>query len=423
MRNSPVTQVAGLILIAAVASVAPVHAAAGSLDPTFGRGGKVVTNFGHSTIPADAVLQTDGKIVIAAGFDNTPIATEAFGVIRYNTNGTLDTSFGSSGRAIIAFTNFINAPSAMALQPDGKIVEVGTASSADGTLSEFAVARFDTNGTLDSSFGVGGMVTTNFVGVMLGGVSNPATAVILQSDGKIIVAGEASESAEQPHFTALARYLSNGSLDTSFGNGGMVSVTAIGAPGALALGALGDLFAVSLTSIVEFSPTGALDSSVTPETIVTTSSTGATAFQPNGQFVVAGAGGSRHHLEVQASRFNLDGTADPTFVSPAFDFGTPISNTTNFVQGIAFQANGQILLGGGFTTGLNGDVFGLARLNAGGSLDATFGNSGKLTTTFMNGDQIVAVLLQSDGKIVAVGQTINRRTGIAPLALARYLGN
>jgi uncharacterized delta-60 repeat protein len=423
MRNSPISQLAGLILIAAVASVAPVHAAAGSLDPTFGRGGKVVTNFGHSTIPADAVLQTDGKIVIAAGFDNTPMATEAFGVVRYNTNGTLDTSFGSRGRTIIAFTNFINAPSAMALQPDGKIVEVGTASSADGTLSEFAVARFNTNGTLDSSFGVGGMVTTNFVGVMLGGVSNPATAVILQSDGKIIVAGEASESAEQPHFTALARYLSNGSLDTSFGNGGMVSVTAIGAPGALALGALGDLFAVSLTSIVEFSPTGALDSSVTPETIVTTSSTGATAFQANGQFVVAGAGGSRHHIEVQASRFNLDGTADPTFVSPAFDFGTPISNTTNFVQGIAFQANGQILLGGGFTTGLNGDVFGLARLNSGGSLDATFANSGKLTTTFMNGDQIVAVLLQSDGKIVAVGQTINRRTGIAPLALARYLGN
>jgi len=101
---------------------------------------------------------------VVAGFDNTTIATEAFGVVRYLPNGTLDTSFGNHGRTIAAFTNFLNSPNSAAVQSDGKIVVAGEASSADGTLSEFAVARLNENGGLDGSFGTGGKVTTNFVG-------------------------------------------------------------------------------------------------------------------------------------------------------------------------------------------------------------------------------------------------------------------
>ena len=86
---------------------------------------------------------------------------------------------GRCGRTCAAFTNFLNSPNDIALQPDGKIVVAGNAQGADGTVSEFAVARFNANGTLDGSFGAGGKVTTNFVGVMAGGVSNPADSVLI----------------------------------------------------------------------------------------------------------------------------------------------------------------------------------------------------------------------------------------------------
>src|SRR5262249_53169651 len=146
---------------------APAHGQALSgLDPTFGTGVKVITNFGTSVRPSDAALQSDGKIVVSNDFYNTQQATIAFGVARYRANGALD------GFAYTSFTNFINSTSALTIQPDGKIVIVGEAQSADGTLSEFAIARFNPDLTLDSSFGTGGKVTTNFVGQMLGGVSN-----------------------------------------------------------------------------------------------------------------------------------------------------------------------------------------------------------------------------------------------------------
>jgi uncharacterized delta-60 repeat protein len=190
-----------LLCSAEVLGAGPVYAAAGALDPTFGQSGQVTISLSSENVIAnDAVLQPDGKIVVAAVFMPTvatvnQIATEPFGVVRLLSNGSLDTKFGTGGNTQIAFTNFINTPNSLALQPDGKIVAVGEATSADGTLSEFAVARFNTDGTLDSSFGNGGKVTTNFVG-QLGGVRNPAVAVVVNpANGEILVGGSASECA------------------------------------------------------------------------------------------------------------------------------------------------------------------------------------------------------------------------------------
>src|SRR5437762_7186484 len=141
-----------------------------------------------------------------------------------------------------AFTDFVNAPRAAARQGDGKSVVVGEAESADGTTSEFAIARFLRNGALDPTFGAGGKVTTNFVGVMTGGVSNPATAVLVQGDGKILVGGSARScgAVTCATRTALARYHTNGALDASFGRGGMVDVQAIGVVTTLAEDAAGN---------------------------------------------------------------------------------------------------------------------------------------------------------------------------------------
>jgi uncharacterized delta-60 repeat protein len=152
--------------------------AAGSLDPSFGSGGKVVTGFGHNTRALDATLQSDGKLVVAMALDNPPISTQAFAVVRYLPNGALDVSFGKNGLAKVSFTNFINTPNFVAIQPDGKIVVGGEAQSADGSVDEFAMARFNANGSLDTSFGSRGKVTTNFLTTHAGGFHEAANVVL-----------------------------------------------------------------------------------------------------------------------------------------------------------------------------------------------------------------------------------------------------
>ena len=205
------TRIASLLCFVLLSGGFSAYAAAGSLDTTFGTGGKVETSFGIPVIPLTVLLQSTGKIIVVAGFDNTATATESFGVVRYLSNGVLDTTFGNKGVSMADFTIFINSPNSAAVQPDNKIVVAGEAQSADGTVSEFAIARFNANGGLDSTFGTGGKVTTNFVGVQAGGVSNPAKIVLLQTDGKIVVIGAASKCAKCVHNTAWARYTSNGS--------------------------------------------------------------------------------------------------------------------------------------------------------------------------------------------------------------------
>ena len=292
--------------------------------------------------------------------------------------------------------------------------------------SEFAVARFNTNGTLDTTFGTGSQVTTNFIGVMTGGGSNPANAVLIQSDGKILVGGGASLCPRCVHNTALARYNSNGSLDASFGSGGMVNVTAIGVATALALDAAGDIFALAGTAIAEFSPTGALEPS-TPAPIMVSSHGffGPNAFQPDGRYLVAEAvtGAGRHDFDTQVVRFNQTGTVDSSFSNPAFDLTGEGGSSSDVAVAIVLQPNGQVVAGGNhFPGGVS--LIGLARLNSNGSLDSTFGTAGVLTTSFPNqtSGQLTALLVQLDGKILAVRQTLTLN-GIANLAMARTSAN
>src|SRR2546428_12703625 len=130
-----------------------VYAAAGSLDPTFGTGGKVA--FGSPVIPSTVLLQSTGKIDVVAGFDNTAMATESFGVVRDRPNGLLDTSFGGQGVSLAASTNFINSPNSAGVQPDDKIVVAGEAHSADGTTRGVAVSRLYADSVHDYCIGNG----------------------------------------------------------------------------------------------------------------------------------------------------------------------------------------------------------------------------------------------------------------------------
>jgi uncharacterized delta-60 repeat protein len=436
MMRAAVVIVLAMLCLGEVFRAGPACAAAGALDPTFGQGGKITISLSDENVIAnDAVLQPDGKIVVAAVFMPTvatvnQIATEPFGVVRLLSSGSLDRNFGTGGNTQIAFTNFINTPNSLALQSDGKIVAVGEATSADGTISEFAVARFASNGTLDSNFGNGGKVTTNFVGIQLGGIRNPATVVAINpANGQIVVGGSASECAKCVTNTALARYNADGSLDPSFGNGGLVSVKAIGAPTALALLSNGDTLALAGESIVEFGASGSLHSNVTSTitgaTIVATSQGGSSVFQPNGDFVfassVTGQVG-RRDVDIQLLRLLPQGSVDTTFNSPVFDFGSE-ANIAESARALAVQSDGKVVAGGAAGQfGAGG--FGLVRFNASGGFDTAFGTAGKVTTPFANATAgVSALLLQpADGKIVAVGTEIVNGGGPANLVAARYLG-
>jgi uncharacterized delta-60 repeat protein len=422
MKTSRSVMVTFLAALGVLAGVAPARAAAGDLDPAFGSDGIVTTSY-NGPFPTAAALQPDGRILVIAGFDNDPSATEAFGVLRYRGDGTPDSSFGAGGRAAATFTNFINSPNDLALQRDGKIVVAGVAESADGSVSEFAVARFNADGALDTTFGAGGKVITNFVGAAAGGVSNPADSVLIQADGKILAGGLASRCARRcPAQSALARYNADGSLDTTFGSGGMVAVTAIGGITALAEDAAGHIFALNGALTAEFSASGALQSQVTPSPITIASSRGASSvFQPDGRYfaVSGGAGFSRHDIDAKVVRYLPTGAADPGFTNPAFDFSAENTVASDVVQALAVQPNGQVIAAGLRSAG-GSTAFTVARLNSSGSLDPAFGTGGTRTANLPGGGQASVVLIQPDGKILVIGQGFIPGGGVN-LILARYL--
>jgi uncharacterized delta-60 repeat protein len=264
----------------------PTHvraaAVAGSLDATFGNAGVVLTNLGEDVQPSDVVQQSNGDIVVSARISNS------FGVVRYLPNGSMVTTFGNGGVAIAKFSASISSSArALALQPDGMIVLVGGVEPTSGGLMEFGVARFTTNGTLDATFGNGGTVETQFFAPTSARAFEVVDTVVVQPDGKLVVGGSATQGVRfSPTFTVLTRYNSNGSLDTTFGNGGKaladlpIPVIANSVNGAdeLGLDRSGDIFVLNHAVIAEFSAAGRLDATVQPASITASSHGGVNAF-------------------------------------------------------------------------------------------------------------------------------------------------
>ncbi|MBV9817546.1 MAG: hypothetical protein JOZ07_04270 [Solirubrobacterales bacterium] len=182
----------------------------GTLDPSFGSGGKALVSFGGGVDEGRAIaLQPDGRIILA-GVATTPGAPGEFAVARLNPSGTLDPSFGSAGRSLVSFGGDDAQANGLAVAPDGTIVVAG--SSTAGGQSQFALERLTAQGDLDPSFGSGGKLLS------FGGTSSVANGVALQPDGKIVVAGH-SDVGGLPRF-ALERLDSHGVPDPSFGSGG-----------------------------------------------------------------------------------------------------------------------------------------------------------------------------------------------------------
>src|SRR5438874_185420 len=289
-RKSSVSM--AVALFATLMASATSSAAPGSLDTTFGTGGKVTTSFSGSADMNALVVQPDGKLV-AAGWD---ASQSAFGLARYNTNGSLDSTFGTGGTVSTPVGVDTYCAPALVLQSDGKLVAAGDAWK-DTVDADFAVIRYTANGSLDTAFGTGGKVTTSF-----GSQEDDAYALVVQPDGKLVAAGVVFNGVRWDF--ALARYNTDGSLDTTFGTGGKIA-TAVGTDGtcvnALVFQSDGKLVAAGNTEastrdfvVVRYNATGTLDTTFGTSGKVTTAvGTGddvafALALQPDGNLVAGG---------------------------------------------------------------------------------------------------------------------------------------
>ena len=189
----------------------------GTPDTGFGAGGIVTTAVGSGYDYAHAlVIKSDNKIVVAGSSSNG--SKYNFALVGYNANGTLDTTFGTGGIVTTPVGSYWNSAYALGIQSDGKIVAAGY--SVNGSNNNFALVRYTANGSLDTTFGTGGIVTTP-----IGSSDDKAYALGIQSSGKIVAAG-GTFNGNNYNF-ALVRYNANGNLDTTFGKGGIV-ITAIG---------------------------------------------------------------------------------------------------------------------------------------------------------------------------------------------------
>ncbi|WP_406337528.1 calcium-binding protein [Streptomyces sp. NBC_00649] len=409
----------GLALVLALPGTAA--AAPGALDPTFSGDGKVLTSFADDDHANDVAVQSDGKIVSVGASADYSVLESDFALTRHNADGTLDTSFGGDGTVTTAINNMNpdfqwSEANAVALQPDGKIVTVGSSWRGYENCCWFTVARYNTNGTLDQSFGGGdGRVFTDFGG------PDEAQDVAVQPDGKIVALGTSGGNA------ALARYNADGTPDTSFG-GGDGKVTTDPAPESLEEG--GDARALALQPdgkiiaggqvgttrfdfvLLRYNANGTLDTSFSGDGIERTDfgdyeAVEGLAVQPDGRIVAAGGSGGRFAL----ARYNVNGSLDTTFGNA----GRVLTSGGGGAQDVVLQPDGRIVVDG--SNGPGGD-FAVLRYNTNGSLDSGFGTGGLVTTDFGGSDQARGVALQPDGKIVAAGQGGPN----TDFALARYEG-
>jgi uncharacterized delta-60 repeat protein len=283
----------------------------GSLDPSFS-GGRVRTDFdGSSDSAADVEVQGDGKLVVGGLAWVGP--HPQFGVARYNQDGTLDPTFGSGGKAAALVGSDGSGASALALQPDGRIVMAGYASTqADPrTTDVFALARFNPDGSLDSSFDADGKVVTDFT-------TGPdlASALEVQSDGKILVAG-ITDASSGGGGLALARYNADGSLDSSFDGDGKVTAELPPSPffPQLAIQPDGKIL-VSAGVLLRYLPDGSLDSTFASSGRTGFVAAGPLALEPDGRIIVAEYPGTRAFV---VTRYRSDGTpADDLSGSASF---------------------------------------------------------------------------------------------------------
>jgi uncharacterized delta-60 repeat protein len=360
-------------------------AADGDLDLSFNGNGKVITHIGDATDDAKAsVIQPDGKIVVVGSSGCCGITGDnGFAVARYNVDGSLDNTFDGDGRVFTLSGIYGASANAVVIQSDGKIVVAGSSYSKSAS---FAVVRYNTNGSLDTSFGTDGKVLTGI------GLNSEAKAIVIQDNGKIIVGGSSSDSSFNQTL-AVARYNSDGTLDTTFDNDGIVTGTTFDCAFSIAIQSDGKIVAQSFSDVIRYNSNGSVDSSFGNNGRVAVGQysiykTRSLALQTDGKILATGyaQGG------LSLFRFNTDGIADVSFAGD----GSMLLQSGYLIQSnaITTQFDGKIVIAGAAANGVN--VF---RVNSNGSVDSSFGTNG-VVTSYSDWVEIVSLIIQPDSKIV-----------------------
>lgn len=420
--------VAGADVVDVLVSCAPPQTGT-SLDLTFGDNGKVVTTLSSGDA---VVLQPDGKLVVLAGLN----------LARFNSDGSFDASFGTGGSVPAPFNGVFGEEARdVALQPDGRILVAGSTRTAATTIDyDFAVRRFESNGAVDASFGTGGMVTVDFAGR-----ADQAHRVALQPDGKIVVGGHAGfvDGTNLVNSFAVVRLNADGSLDTTFAGDG--STTALGGTslstamvltpdGKIVLGGRNgsDGAAITDLGLVRWGADGRLDSNADsdPDVAFGVDESGIgvddllggddnvadliidASGQIRGALTSRQAGAYTFMLAAFAETFGDSGGRPPAFLFTSVDIGEGDDVGSALVQ----QPDGKFVLAGRVANGRASGDFGIVRFNADASVDTDFGDDGVVRVDFFGGiDGAYDVLLQPDGKIVAVGAVRNGSSNVLGL--------
>ena len=403
--------------------VSTFHAigAPADLDAAFGGTGKVTTAIGSGDDYGYSIaVQNNGKIVVAGYSKNG--SDDEVALARYNADGSLDTAVNGTGKVTTSIGSVGIQGTGVVVQSDGKIVV--SAISHNGTDNDFVLLRYSANGILDTSFSGDGIVITN-VG------DDIAFSVALQSDGKILVTGGSLNNF------ALIRYNSDGSLDTTFNGTGIVN-TPIGpandtgwkvaVQSDLKIVVAGESFNGSNTdfAVVRYNTNGSLDTTFNGTGKVTTFiGTGddvgyGLALQSDGKIVVSGSSFNGTDRDFAVVRYNANGSLDTTFNGTG-KVTTPVGSGDDWGLRMVLQSNGKIVVTGDSFTGSNKDIA-VVRLNANGSLDTTFNGTGKVITPIGPGnDTGNSMALQGDGKILVAASAIIG--GNADFVVVRYEGD
>lgn len=415
--------------------VSPAWAADGALDKTFNKTGKATLTFRPQAddMPSAVAVQPDGKILAGGIVQHLPDQFGDFALARFQANGLLDRGFGTNGKVVTAFEIGFGGGADylrdLVLQPDRKIVAVGAA--ADGSLAgvlDVAAARYLPDGRLDPSFGTGGLVRHD-----VGPVDDGQEAV-LQPDGKIVIVGYTFGFDGKPE-VLVVRLLGDGQPDLTFGTGGHTTLRpedmpahafslALQADGKIVLGGYASASILDPNTFQPFVarllPNGAPDPAFSGDgVLVLREPTPGHVAQ-----VLIGAGGKifvggdrkrrapRTDWDMAVWRLLPNGALDRTFGTGGKvlidNFGKDDEG-----GGIALTPRGKVVVGGR-AAGLNGSALqhmALARLNANGTLDATFGVGGKQVYVLgAQGSGAGDLALQADGKIVTL-------SGVGPEAV------
>ena len=348
----------------------------GTLDNSFGILGKVTTSISNNNITSlfKIKLQSDGKILIG-GTTGTSMSTADFILLRLNTDGSFDNSFGTNGTTITDINNKSNIAYSIEVQSDNKILLAGR-TDTDSEFDNFAVIRYNSNGVLDDSFGNLGIVNLNIGNSNSQASNDGVSSIKLQSNGKILLGGssDATSAVEQYNFTVI-RLNTDGTLDNSFGNAGKMITD---------MGGKEEIISLDVTT--------------------------------DDKIIAGGHQWDDSTTKICLAKYNINGALDTTFGVNGIvltQINNIIMNDTNYQTSLL--SDGKILC-----IGSSNDNFLMVRYNTNGTLDNSFNTIGYLTTDFFGGnDAAFSSINQSNGNIILGGGATNLIPNVT-FALAKY---